>query len=128
MPEEEDFQPDWVSPPGETIAEILEQRNLSPARFAERVGRTSEEVKKLINGAEKITIETAGKLESVLGASAAFWMIRESQYREDQARLTSNIVSDSSERWLADLPIGDMRKFEWIKPVSRGLALRECLR
>ncbi len=87
MSEEKDFQPDWISPPGETIAEILEQRNLSPTTFAERIGRTSDEIHGLIRGDEKITIETARKLESVLGASVAFWMIRESQYREDQTRL-----------------------------------------
>jgi len=128
MPEKKDFRPDWVSPPGETIAQILEQRNLSSMKFAERIGRTSEEVEELISGAEKITIETARKLESVLGASVAFWMIRESQYREDQARLASDILPDSTEQWLADLPLVDMEKFEWIRSVSHSAALTECLR
>ncbi len=129
MSEEKDFQPDWVSPPGETIAEILEQRNLSPTTFAERIGRTSEEIQGLIRGDEKITIETARKLESVLGASVAFWMIRESQYRDDQTRLASYIVSDAGDRWLAGLPLTDMVKFGWIKPVRRATGvLAECLR
>ena len=128
MPERKDFRPDWVSPPGETIAQILEQRNLSPMKFAERIGRTSEEVEELISGAEKITIETARKLESVLGASVAFWMIRESQYREDEARLASDIIPDSTEQWLADLPLVDMEKFGWIGPISRSATLTECLR
>jgi len=128
MSDEKDFQPDWVSPPGETIAEVLEQRNLSPMKFAEQIGRSSEEVEELIRGAEKITIETARKLESILGASVAFWMIRESQYREDQARLAIDILPDSTERWLAELPLGDMKKFGWIKPVSSSVALMECLR
>jgi HTH-type transcriptional regulator/antitoxin HigA len=129
MSEEKDFQPDWVSPPGETIAEILEQRNLSPTTFAERIGRTSHETHGLISGDEKITIETARKLESVLGASVAFWMIRESQYRESQTRLACYIVSDASDRWLAGLPLTDMIKFGWIKPGRRAAgALAECLR
>jgi len=128
MSEEKEFQPDWASPPGETIAQILEQRKLSPMKFAERIGRTSKEVEELIGGAEKITIETARKLESVLGASVAFWMIRESHYREDQARLASNIVPDSAEQWLADLPLVDMQRFGWIGPISRSTVLTECLR
>jgi HTH-type transcriptional regulator / antitoxin HigA len=128
MSEEKDFQPDWVSPPGETIAEILEQKNLSPIKFAERIGRTSEEVEELIRGAENITIETARKLQNILGASVAFWMIRESQYREDQVRLANNILPGSTERWLAELPLRDMEKFGWIKSVSGSGSLMECLR
>jgi len=128
MSDDKDFHPDWVSPPGETIAEILAQRNLSPATFAEQIGRSFEEVEELIRGAEKITIETARKLESILGASVAFWMIRESQYREDQARLASDILPDSTEQWLAELPLRDMEKFGWIKPGSGSAALTKCLR
>jgi plasmid maintenance system antidote protein VapI len=128
MPEEKDFTPDWVSPPGDTIVEILERRNLSPEHFAERIGRAPDEVAKLIDGVERITIETARKLESVLGASVAFWMIRESQYREDQARVAIDAGSDSSERWLADLPLTDMRAFGWISPGSPAGAFTECLR
>lgn len=127
MSDEKAFQPDWISPPGETIAEILEQRHLSPAKFAERIGRTSDEVEELIGGAERITIETARKLERILGASAAFWMIRESQYREDQARVASDIVPASIERWLTDLPLADMRTFGWIKPALQSPELTECL-
>ena len=35
------FQPDWVSPPGDTIADVLEERNLPPDEFARRIGRSS---------------------------------------------------------------------------------------
>jgi HTH-type transcriptional regulator / antitoxin HigA len=128
MPEEKEFQPDWASPPGETIVQILEHRNLSPSQFGECIGRTPDQVEELLSGGERITIETARKLENVLGASVAFWMIRESQYRADQARLAIDIVPDSEKQWLADLPLGDMQKFGWIKPVSRPTALAECLR
>jgi len=126
--EEKEFQPDWASPPGETIAQILERRDLSPLQFAERIGRTPKEVEQLLIGNEKITVETAQKLERFLGGSVAFWMIRELQYREDQARLASDVVPDSQEQWLGDLPMGDMQKFGWIKPISRSGALEECLR
>jgi HTH-type transcriptional regulator / antitoxin HigA len=129
MSEEKTFQPDWVSPPGETIAEILAQRNLSSITFAERIGRSPLEVERLIRGTENITIETARQLESVLGASVTFWMMRESQYREDQSRLASRMASDPDERWLAGFPIADMRTFGWIKPdPSATSLLTECFR
>jgi HTH-type transcriptional regulator/antitoxin HigA len=126
--EEREFQPDWASPPGETIAQVLERQGLSPLQFAERIGRTAEEAEQLLIGNEKITVETAQKLERLLGGSAAFWMIRESHYREDQARLASDVVPDTQEQWLSDLPLSDMQKFGWIKPISPSGAVEECLR
>jgi HTH-type transcriptional regulator / antitoxin HigA len=125
MTENKEFQPDWFSAPGETIADILEERNLSTREFAQRIECTPEYVEGLLRGYERITRKTALQLEATLGASATFWMNRESQYREDMDRLQR----EAGEKWLSELPVSDMSKFGWVESF-RGLAdkVTACLR
>lgn len=87
---ESTFQPDWVSAPGETMTDILEERDLSLIEFAKQMGHPQKYIHDLLHGKAMITIETARKLEVVLGGSAAFWMIRDSQYRKDFARIQTD--------------------------------------
>lgn len=83
------FEPDWCSPPGDTIADILTQRRLSTGEFAVRIGLTSTEALDLIAGRFIITAELASRLSVVLGSTTTFWGNREAQYRADLARLAS---------------------------------------
>jgi len=108
------FLPDWVSAPGETIVDILQERNLSQNQFALLMGSTSDDVKDLLYGRSSITIAVARKLSRILGASVEFWMLRDFQYREDTARIKA-----LEDEWLTNLPFGDMIKFGWLKPVPR---------
>ena len=76
------FAPDWLSPPGETIADVLEERGWSQAEFAQRIGYTPKHVNQLLRGKAPISEDTALRLERVLGSTARFWMKREAEYRE----------------------------------------------
>lgn len=38
------FTPDWVSPPGDTIADLLEERDWTQAQLADRLGYTKKHV------------------------------------------------------------------------------------
>ena len=64
MAKDYDFRPDWVSAPGDTIADILEERNLSPAEFAQRMGYTPERANELLHGRAIISIETARQVSA----------------------------------------------------------------
>ncbi|MGH8583514.1 MAG: HigA family addiction module antitoxin, partial [Gammaproteobacteria bacterium] len=68
------FRPDWVSPPGDTIADLLEERDWSQVELAGRLGYTTKHVSQLINGKAAITEDTALRLERVLGGGAGFWL------------------------------------------------------
>jgi len=120
------FQPDWASPPGDTIADILNENNISLKKFSCRMEYTSAYTRKLLNGRVSITDEIAGNLAHALGTSKTFWMNRESQYREDLI-LNKEMVQEKKE-WLRKLPLSDMTKFGWIAP-SKALADKEdsCL-
>jgi HTH-type transcriptional regulator/antitoxin HigA len=76
------FTPDWVSPPGDTILDLLEERGWKQAELAARTGYTTKHIGLLINGKASITDETAIRLERVIGSTARFWLAREGQYRE----------------------------------------------
>lgn len=80
------FKTDWVSPPGETIADLLEERDWTQAQLAEPLGYSEKHISLLINGKAPINQETALKLERVLGSTAGFWLSREAQYRAHLAR------------------------------------------
>ena len=73
---------DWVSVPGETILDMLEERGWSQSELAERTGYTLIHISQLIEGNASITDEIALKLERALGSTAGFWLHREAQYRE----------------------------------------------
>jgi plasmid maintenance system antidote protein VapI len=81
------FSPDWYSPPGDTIIDILQEREWTYSQLAEYMGFTVEEVERLVYGALPITRQIAIKLEDVLGSSTQFWLDRESQYRDQQERI-----------------------------------------
>lgn len=124
-----DFLPDWVSAPGDTVADILEEREISTVEFARRMGQPPEYVYDLLRGRARITSETAHRLEAVLGASATFWITRETQYREDLFRLRREAPLEDEARWLRELPVRDMIKFGWIAPVrSLPEKVAACLR
>lgn len=73
---------DLVSPPGETILDILEERGWSRTELVQRTGYTQSHIDQLIEGNASITEEIALKLERALGSTAGFWLNREAQYRE----------------------------------------------
>lgn len=75
------FSPDWVSPPGDTIADLLDERGWTQTEFADRLGTSRKFVSQLMSGEASIDEGTALKLKQVLGGTSRFWLNRESAYR-----------------------------------------------
>jgi HTH-type transcriptional regulator/antitoxin HigA len=109
MTSSHNFTPDWASPPGNTIRDVLQARRLSVAEFARRMEQPAERVNDLLRGDLAITMSVARRLEKVVGASAEFWMAREGRFREGLARRQAR-----DKQWLDELPIDDMVKYGWI--------------
>jgi len=79
--------PDVAIPPGETLAEELEAREMSQADLARRMGRPVQAVNEIVRGKKAITAATALDLEDALGVSALFWLRLEAAYQLNRARL-----------------------------------------
>ena len=75
------FEPDWVSPPGETIEDLLEEKEWTKSELATRMGVTRKHINELLRGRASLTSETAERLSMVLGSTSEFWLEREAQYR-----------------------------------------------
>lgn len=108
-----EFAPNWTSAPGDTIKDILSARNISFADFAKEMEYSLEESLDIIEGRATMTLASARRLSSVLGASVEFWMTRDLQYRQGIAKIK---VSD--EQWVSQFPIDDMIRFNWIPLVK----------
>ena len=89
MDTNQEFQPDWVSAPGDTIADILRERSISVESFAESMRLSLDETNNLLQGHLPIQTRMARQLSRILGASMNFWMARDRQYRRDLIRLAS---------------------------------------
>jgi addiction module HigA family antidote len=122
------YKPNVVSPPGETLQDLLEQHNLSQADLAERMGRPKKTINEIVQGKTAITPETALQLQLVLKVPAHFWLSREAQYRAWLAEQDDdNRLRPQLER-LKDLPVKQMILHRWIQKKDDQLSqLKEVL-
>lgn len=109
-----EYHPDYVSPPGETLLETLETVGMTQTELAKRMGRPIKTINEIIQGKTAITAETALQLEQVLHIPASFWLKREQHYQEALARLTEEQHLKSWVEWLKEIPIRQMMQRGWI--------------
>lgn len=102
------FAPDWVSPPGYTILDLLEERDWTQQQLADRLGYSLKHVNQLIKAKVPLTEDAAMRLQSVLGASVGFWLTREAQYRERAALLEAAQRQVTMVPWLERFPLKEM--------------------
>jgi addiction module HigA family antidote len=123
------YEPDRVSAPGETLLESIEALGMSQAELAERLGRPKKTINEIVQAKAAITPETALELEAVLGIPAAFWMAREARYRESLARRDEEAWLATETAWARRFPVRIMAARGWIADsASRVDSVRELLR
>jgi HTH-type transcriptional regulator / antitoxin HigA len=109
------YKPDSVTPPGETLQELLEEHGMSQTELAQRMGRPKKTISEIINAKAVITPDTALQLENVFGVPAHFWMRRELDYQEFLARRREHERLAQQLEWLKSFPIREMVKRGWIE-------------
>lgn len=82
MSKKYDYNPDYCSPPGDTIEELMEYYEMSAYDLGEKLCLSESETRKLLSGELNISDKTAEKLNSVFGPSKSFWISRENIYRD----------------------------------------------
>jgi len=92
------YAPAVVSPPGYTIADLLDERDMSQAELARRLGTAPKVVNEIIRGKAPISPGMAVDLERVLGTPATFWSTRQAQFD------ASNAAAAGREQMKAWLP------------------------
>ena len=81
------FAPDHATPPGETLAEWLDEQAMTHAEFAARAGMSAAEVGRIIHGTAVLVPGTATRLEQATGIPARIWHALEAYHRDHLARL-----------------------------------------
>lgn len=114
------FTPSYAFPPGETLAEVLESRQMTQAELAERTDLTPKTVNEIVKGKAPVTPETALHFERVLGLPASFWNNLQRRFDELQARKAEADRLRHSVQWSRKFPLRKMANWRWIElPTDR---------
>lgn len=106
-------------PPGETIKEQLENREMTQREFAVRMNMSEKHISKLINGEVQLTPDVAFRLEMVLGVPAKFWNNLESIYREKILRAKAENAMDEDVEFAKKMPYIEMSRYGWVDTTNR---------
>ena len=107
------FRPNWVSPPGETISDIILRRQISLYTLAESMEIPIDDIQQILAGNLPIDLKIADGLRKNIGGTTEFWIKREERYRLDLHRLEKN--------WFKDIPLKDLVSLGWIKKEMANL-------
>lgn len=77
--------PDFIIHPGETLKEILVDREMAQRELALRTSVTEPHISKIIKGSKAISVSFAKKLEYALGIDANFWINLQANYDKEIA-------------------------------------------
>ena len=91
------FTPDWTLRPGEALAEILVERQLSTVDAGQLTSLAPEAIERVIGGSQVIDQWTAERLAK-LGPSAQFWLNYQANYDADLARGAKDVSGNYQER------------------------------
>ena len=126
---------DLIIHPGETIADVLEERGITQAELANRTGVSTAYVSSVISGKKNISSNFAMALEYALGVPKTFWLNLQANYEAELLELNeSNTVTDEEKTVLPKLH----EIVEWLRKVqliprdqdkeNTVLSLRKALR
>ena len=80
MSKQNEYFPDEVTHPGETLSERLEELNIGSKEFAIKTGKPEKTISQVLKGASAITPDMAVLFEKVLDIPASFWLERQNKY------------------------------------------------
>ena len=108
-----------ATPPGATIKEQLEDRDMTQKDFAVRMAMSEKHISELINGKVQLTVEMTRRLELVLGMPAQFWRNLESIYREKVDKIVAENEMDAEFELAKKYPYTELARAELpIPPVQ----------
>lgn len=101
---------EFLSPPGDSIKEILHQKKWTQKDLARRIDSSEKHISELISAQCALSEDMADKLSTVLGGSQSFWINRERNYRDRLRALEESNIEAESYEWAKSLPLREMQK------------------
>lgn len=81
--------------PGETLAEVLDDRDMSAAELARELHVPTNRITQILSGKRSISADTALRLSRYFGSSAQFWMNLQQLYELRLAEQTAGATIDA---------------------------------
>lgn len=81
IPSHPSWEPEWASPPGDTLIEALQERGWTQAYLARESGFTQKHINQVVKGKASVGVRFAVALETLSVGTARFWLHREADYR-----------------------------------------------
>lgn len=106
----EEFSPDYMPPPGETIADLLEEQEMTQTELANRLGVSLKHLNQVVRGSASISAELALGLERVFSVPADFWLTREAIFRAHKARRDEEPDLRGALSWAERFPLKELQK------------------
>jgi addiction module HigA family antidote len=114
-----------LSPPGEILAEALEERGITNSELARRTGLSEKHVSQLVNAKVPLSMDVSLQLERVLGIPAQFWNSLEFNYRAEHKRAEQLADMQSFADWMRDFPLPAMRRAGYFPGRTVGAGVQE---
>lgn len=115
-----EYFPQEVLHPCETLNEKLEELGMSRKEFALRTGKPEKTIIAVLKGESSITSEMAILFENITRIPAHFWINKQARYNEYKARLKRKQDVENAEEWTKRFPYAEMAKNDWV-PKTRIL-------
>jgi len=104
------YEPNYAVSPGEILEEHLDAIGMNQKELALRTGLTEQSIVRILQGEQPVTVNTANKLELVLGVPARMWNNLEALYRERLAKIAEKSLHESNIAWLKTVPWKELVK------------------
>ncbi|MEY9862936.1 HTH-type transcriptional regulator/antitoxin HigA [Catenulispora sp. GAS73] len=112
------YTPEEVLPPGATLQDVLNDRDMTQSDLAVRTGLSTKHINQLVNGNVSLTAETALLLERATGVPAVTWTSLEGLYQVSKSERAETERLESDLDWLEQLPIKELVKRGYISKTS----------
>lgn len=116
MATQNQYFPQSVPHPGETLAEKLEEMEMGPKEFALRTGKPEKTIIAIVKGKSSITSDMAVQFEYVTKIPAKLWMNHQQGYDEYMSRKKRQKVVQEALAWVNKFPLAEMIKKGWLPP------------
>lgn len=105
---------DLAVPPGEYLAEVIADLDMTQADLSRRMGRPVQAINEIVMGKKAITSETALQLERVTGVPAHIWTGLEEEYRLVLAKQEEEEILDREGQSIDAELFRAMAKLGWV--------------
>ncbi|HTO01458.1 MAG TPA: HigA family addiction module antitoxin [Microthrixaceae bacterium] len=103
-------EPDYATPPGETLREVLDDLGMTQAELAERTGLSPKHINQVVRGVAALSPDTAVLLEPVVGVPARLWNNLEANYQSQLSAQRERKSAEADRDWLQRLPCAELKR------------------